>query len=58
MKEIKISFYASVDEDALAEVKRLLNKYGAEVITNNFEELENVGYFSIEEDPLDDNYEE
>ena len=52
MKEIKISFYANVDEDSLAEVKRALSKYGAEVITDNFEELENVGCFEIEEDPM------
>ena len=58
MKEIKISFYANIDEDDIAEVTRVLNKYGAEIISQEIPELENVGCFAIEEDPLNDNYEE
>ncbi len=47
-KEIKISFYANIDENDLNIVERAFNKCGAEIIGDEFPELENIGCFEIE----------
>lgn len=54
MKEIKISFHASVDKDELEEARRKFWTDGASVISSEFPMLENVCCFSVEEDPLED----
>jgi len=53
--EVKISFYADIDKHDLEEVKRAFNKYGAEIINENFPELKNVAYFKVEEASSDNN---
>ena len=47
-KEIKVSFYADVEEKKMDYVLRAFNKCGAEIITNEFPELLNVGSFDVE----------
>ena len=46
-KEIEIIFYANVDKNDLQSVKRGFQKCGADIITENFPELSNIGYFQI-----------
>jgi len=47
-KEIKVSFYADVEENGLDEVLRAFNKCGADIIRGDFPELLNVGCFDVE----------
>ena len=47
-KEIKVSFYADVDEKRFDDVFKAISKYGAEIITNELSELSNVGCFDAE----------
>lgn len=46
-KEIKITFYADVEEKDYAEVVKALEKCGAEMITNELPELFSVGLFDV-----------
>ena len=47
-KEIKVSFYADVDEKRFDDVFKAISKYGAEIITNELSELSNVGCFDVD----------
>ena len=49
LKEIKISFYADVNEKDMEEVTRVFNKCGAEIIEHNLPELRNIGFFEVSE---------
>ena len=49
MKEIKIVFYANVEEKDYDSVARAFRKCGAEMINNELPELKNVGCFEIHE---------
>lgn len=49
MKEIKITFYAYVNEEDFDEVKQAFGKSGAEIIGEEFPELKDIGYFKVEE---------
>ena len=46
-KEIKVTFYADVDEKDYAEVVKALEKCGAEIITNELPELFSIGLFDV-----------
>jgi len=46
--KIRVSFYADVDEKKMNDVFKGFNKCGAEIITNEFPELLNVGSFDVE----------
>jgi len=46
-KEIKVSFYADVDEKKFDDVLRAFNKCGANIIGGEFPELLNVGCFDM-----------
>ncbi len=47
-KEIKVSFYADVEEKKMDYVLRAFNKCGADVIGSEFPELLNIGCFDVE----------
>ena len=46
--EVKVSFWADVDESDFDMVKHTFGKYGAEIISEEFPELKNIGYFNVE----------
>lgn len=46
-KEIKVTFYADVEEKDYAEVVKALENNGAAIITNELPELFSVGYFDV-----------
>ncbi|MBP3231686.1 MAG: hypothetical protein J6M33_05310 [Anaerovibrio sp.] len=46
-KEIKITFYADVEEQDYETVVKALENNGAAIITNELPELFNVGYFDV-----------
>ena len=46
-KEIKITFYADVEEQDYDEVVKALENNGAAIITNELPELFSVGYFDV-----------
>ncbi len=47
-KEIKVSFYADVDEKKIDDIFRVLDKCGADIVTNDLPELSNIGRFMLE----------
>lgn len=47
-KEIKVSFYADVDEKEIDDIFMVLNKCGADIVTSDLPELSNVGRFALE----------
>lgn len=47
-KEIKVSFYADVEEKKMDDVLRAFNKCGAYIIGSEFPELMDVGCFDVE----------
>ena len=47
-KELKITFYADVDEQDYAEVVKALENNGAAIITTELPELFSVGYFEVD----------
>ena len=47
-KEIRVSFYADVDEKEIDDIFRALNKCGADIVTSDLPELSNVGRFALE----------
>ena len=49
LKEIKISFYADVNETDIEEVARVFDKCGSEIIEHNLPELKNIGLFEVSE---------
>ena len=49
MKEIKIVFYANVEEKDYDSVAKAFRKCGAEIINSDLPELKNVGCFEIHE---------
>lgn len=49
MKEIKVVFYANVEDHDYQKVKKGFSKCGAEIIESEFPELKDIGYFSVEE---------
>ena len=49
MKEIKIAFYANVEEKDYDVVAKAFRKYGAEIINSEVPELKDVGCFEIHE---------
>jgi hypothetical protein len=51
--EIKVSFVADVKPEDLEEVCRAFNKYGAEIIGNEFPELKNIDTFNVRENTMD-----
>ena len=46
-KEIKVSFYAEMEEKDFESVEHGFQKSGADIIADNFPELSNIGYFKI-----------
>ncbi len=46
-KEIKITFYADVEEQNYETVVKALENNGAAIITNELPELFSVGYFDV-----------
>jgi len=47
--EIKVSFLANVkDNHDMYEVSRALQKCGAEIVGNELDEMQNIGYFKVE----------
>ena len=46
-KEIKITFYADVEEQDYETVVKALENNGAAIITNELPELFSVGYFDV-----------
>ena len=57
-KEIEVTFYANVDKNNFLSVKRGFQKYGAEIIADNFPELDNIGSFKIIESKQEKNLKE
>lgn len=51
--EIKVSFVADVKPEDLERVSRAFNKYGAEIIGNEFPELKNIDTFDVRENKMD-----
>lgn len=50
--EIKVSFIADVKPEDLEKVSRAFNKYGAEIIGNEFPELKNIDTFNVRENTM------
>ena len=48
MKEVKITFYAHANEEDIEEIKKVFDKYGADIILSEVPELKNIGSFELE----------
>lgn len=47
--EIQVSFRAQVNAENYAEAKKGFDKYGAEIVSKEFPELQSIGSFKVEQ---------